>query len=185
MPTLICVRGWTAEVDPAYVGLIDTRRDPAERRLRKGLDALHLLPFSDRVRLQLGRLAPPEVEPVSAVLGSILRRSVRSVIELPQRGWRSRHRRRPETWTQSRMNYMWNYRPITIPVHLYNCANSMRRYTPGDPSLGYALRLRGGYVLRMIEGDHDNCILPPRSAAVSELIAADRAAAIADGNMRP
>ena len=38
--------------------------------------------------------------------------------------------------------------------------------------------LRGGFALRLIEGTHENCIEPPHSAALIELITADRVSAM-------
>ena len=86
-------------VRPEYVGLIDVRSNAPVDLLRKGLYSLLQVPWSKRVTSQLARLAPPVNEPFGAVLSSVLRRSVRSVIELPKRGWRSKKRRNPRRAT--------------------------------------------------------------------------------------
>ena len=165
-------------IRPDYVGFIDVRRDTPAVRLSKGLDALYGVPLANRIRLQLLRLTPPDREPLGVVVGSILRRSVRSIVELPTRGWRSRKRRNPLIHGSLRLNFSWEYRSITSPVHCYNCALSIERHPFHDPSLGMSIRLRGGLALRLIEGTHENCIEPPHSAALIELITADRVSAM-------
>ena len=162
------------ELDIEYVGFIDVRRDSPERRLSRGLESLFQVPWPVRIRQQLLRLTPPYLEPFSTVVRSVLRRSLRSVIELPTRGWRSRKRRKPATQEHLTLSLAWEFDWITTPAHLYVCPDSMDRYAPGDPSLGHSLRLRGGFVTRDIDGNHETCIRPPHSERLVETITQDR-----------
>jgi len=159
-----------------YLGLIDVRRDSPDVRLAKGLDSLYQVPWSYRLRLQLLRLTPPDREATSAVLTSIARRSVRSVLELPKRGWRSRKRQNPLIHEQMVINFRWRFAKTTTPVHSYNSPNSVERRPDHDPSLGMSIRFRGGFAISWIDGNHENCIEPPHSAALIERITADRSA---------
>jgi hypothetical protein len=52
----------------------------------------------------------------------------------------------------------------------------VERYTPGDPSAGSALTLQGGFVIRSIDGTHENCIAPPHSTGLIARINEDRTA---------
>lgn len=160
---------------PAYVGLIDVRRDLESFRLARGIDSLYIVPWGMRLRMQLIRLTPPNRETLGAVLGSILRRSVRSVIELPKRGWRSRKRRRGVSFDAMRFTYACEIERIVTPVHLYNSPGSTGRFTPGDPSLNIGQYLSGGYCVRSIEGDHEHCLDPAHAPSLIAMIEADRA----------
>jgi thioesterase domain-containing protein len=161
-----------------YLGLIDVRRDSPEVRLAKGLDSLYQVSWSYRLRLQLLRLTPPDQETFAAVLTSVARRSVRSVVELPKRGWRSRKRQNPLIHEQMFINFRWRFAATTTPVYSYNSPNSVERRPDHDPSLGMSIRLRGGFAITWIEGNHENCIEPPHSAALIERITADRRAVV-------
>jgi hypothetical protein len=68
----------------------------------------------------------------------------------------------------------WESHSITTPAYAYNCPRAIDRYWPGDPSLGRAGLLLGGFVIRFIEGSHESCIEPPFSAALIQRITADR-----------
>lgn len=166
-----------------YLGLIDVRRDSPEFRLTRGLDSLYEIPWSYRLRLQLSRIIPPDRERTSAVLSSIAHRSVRSVLELPKRGWRSRKRRNPLIHEQVGFILSWQAAPITTPVHSYNSRNSMERRADHDPSLGMSIRLRGGFAITWIDGNHENCIEPPHSARLVEMITSDRRAVVAGADV--
>lgn len=165
-------------IDIDYLGLIDLRRDSPESRLSRGLDSLYQVSWSYRLRMQLLRLTPPDRETYGAVLGSVLRRSARSILEFPDRGWRSRKRQNPLFHEQMTINFNWQYASTTTPVHSYNTVNSMDRRADHDPSLGLALRLRGGFVITRLEGTHESCIEPPHSAALVRNITHDRRAAV-------
>lgn len=160
--------------DLEYVGFIDVRRDSPGMRLTRGLDALYQVPWPVRIRQQLIRLVPPSREPFSVVASSVLRRAVRSVVELPKRGWRSRRRRIPAIHEQLALSLAWEFDWMSTPVHFYVSPDSMERYAPGDPSLGHSIRLRGGCAVRFIEGTHESCICPPNSAELIERITTDR-----------
>ena len=161
-------------VQADYVALIDVRSNAPADLLRKGLYSLFQVPWSKRVRSQLGRLAPPNYEPLGSVLSSVILRSVRSVIELPKRGWRSRKRRNPATHDELAIGASWSFSSVTTPVHLYVCDSSLDRYAPGDPSLNTAPRFRGGFVVRRVAGNHENCIERPNSTGLIDVILADR-----------
>lgn len=168
------VRFESCGVQPDYVALIDVRRNSPVNLLGKGLFSLYQVPWSKRLTSTFERLAPPNHEPVGRVLASIARRSVRSVIELPKRGWRSRKRRNPATYDELAIGARWNFASVTTPVHLYVCASSLDRYAPGDPSLNTAPRFRGGFLVRRVEGNHENCIERPNSTGLIDVILADR-----------
>ena len=159
-----------------YVAFIDTRATPQGDSFSRGLFSLYQVPWGDRIWRQMMRLTPPDRETFTAVAASVLRRSVRSVIELPTRGWRSRKRRNPAIFEQIRLEYFCAWPSVTTPAHLYVAAQSVERYTPGDPSVGLAATLHGGFVIRSISGNHETCIAPPNSAALVERITADRVA---------
>ena len=165
-------------ISPAYVALIDARMASPIWRLRWGYDALYQAPWPVRFRGLLIRLTPPDRESFVAVTASVVRRSVRSVRELPQRGWRSRRRRRPEIYDELSRSFAWEYEAITTPVHCYNTEESKDRFAAGDPSLLMGRYLQGGYVIRMIEGDHGKCIAPPYSTLLIKKITTDRTAVV-------
>lgn len=169
-----------AGVPIGYVGFIDVREDSESHRLAKGLDAAYEVPWGVRFRELLIRLTPPDRESLGAVLGSVARRSVRSVVELPRRGWRGRKFRRAWLFHELRMSYSHEYTGVTTPITLYNTAASMDRFDGRDPSLNIGMYLRGGYVIRFIEGTHESCIQPPHSADLIARITADRRRPIAE-----
>ncbi len=171
------VRFEACGVRPEFVGLIDVRSNAPVDLLRKGLYSLLQVPWSKRVTSQLARLAPPVNEPFGAVLSSVLRRSVRSVIELPKRGWRSKKRRNPAIYDELAIAACWDFSSVTTPVNLYVCDSSLDRFAPGDPSLRTAPRFRGGFVVRRVAGNHENCIEAPNSAGLINAIIADRSVA--------
>ncbi len=171
------VRFEACGVRPEYVGLIDVRRNAPVDLLQKGLYSLLQVPWSKRVTTQLARLAPPVNEPFGSVLASVLRRSVRSVIELPKRGWRSKKRRNPAIYDELAIAARWDFSSVTTPVNLYVCDSSLDRFAPGDPSLRTAPRFRGGFVVRRVAGNHENCIEVPNSAGLIDAIIADRSVA--------
>ena len=162
-----------------YVGFIDIRAPRQGFPLTKGLFSLYQVPWSGRIWRQLMRLTPPDRETLGAVIGSIVRRSVRSVIELPKRGWRSKKRRNPAIYEQVRLEYLCAWLGVTTPSHLYVCAHSVDRYVPGDPSVGIARTLLGGFVIRSIDGTHETCIEPPYSTDLISRINTDRRAVVA------
>ena len=162
-----------------FVAFIDVREDHEARRLERGIDALYLVPWAVRLRLAMIRLTPPDRESFGTVLGSVVRRSVRSVRELPKRGWRSTKRRRPATFDVLRLTYPWEFEGLTTPVHLYNTEDSLIRYGANDPSLHIGRNLWGGFVIRRIDGTHENCIEAPHSAGLIARITADRGATVA------
>ena len=164
-------------VRPDYLGFIDVRGGNPRDRLRLGLDSLFRVRWMQRIRFQMVRLTPPDREPLGSVLRSVLRRSIRSTRELRERGWRSRKRVSPAIQAQGALAANWEFDSITTPAHAYNCQVSVDRYWPGDPSLGRAEVLRGGFIIRPIGGTHETCISPPHSAELIERIAADRSAA--------
>lgn len=161
-----------------YVGFIDIRTGRPADALARGLYSLYEVPWGGRVWRQMMRLTPPDREPFSEVMVSVLRRSVRSVLEFPQRGWRSRKRRNPAVFQQLWLEYRCDWLSVSTPAHLYICDHSVERYSAGDPSLGTARTLRGGFVIRSIGGTHESCIEPPHSTELIERISADRVAVV-------
>lgn len=165
-------------VHAAYVGLIDTFTSQLGYNFRKGHYSLYQVPWSGRVWRQLMRVTPPDRESFPSVIRSVMHRSVRSVIEFPQRGWRSKNRRNPAIHEQVRISYRCAWRGVKTPAHLYICPSTIEKYVPGDPSAGLARTLLGGFVSRSIGGTHETCITPPHSAALIERITADRSAVV-------
>jgi len=165
-----------AGTSPAFVAFIDVREDQEASRLARGIESLYLVPWGVRFRLALIRLTPPDREPVRAILHSVVRRSIRSVRELPERGWRSRKRRRPLTFDVLRLTYPWEFDGVITPVHLFNTEDSVQRYGANDPSLHIGRNLLGGFVVRRIEGTHERCIEPPHSTDLIGKINAERRA---------
>lgn len=163
---------------PASVSMIDARMSSQIWRLERGYDSLYQTPLPVRFRGLLLRLTPPDRESFGSVAASVVRRSVRSVLELPQRGWRSRKRRRPEVQEEMSLAFAWEYESVSTPVHCYNTEASLDLHAAGDPSLLMGRYLRGGYVIRMIEGDHENCIDAAHATALIEKITADRTAVV-------
>lgn len=161
-----------------YVGFIDIRTGRQGEPLRRGLYSLYQIPWSARIWRQMMRLTPPNRETLGAVLKSVLRRSYRSVLEFPQRGWRSKKRRIPSVYEQSWLEYRCSWPSVKTAAHLYICPQSVDRYTPGDPSVGAARTLQGGFVIRSIGGNHETCIEPPHSTDLIERIIADRCAVV-------
>ena len=54
----------------------------------------------------------------------------------------------------------------------------MDLYTQNDPSLNMGKYLQGGFVVRMIEGNHESCIDTPYATGLIEKITADRTAVV-------
>ena len=163
-----------------HLVFIDVRAGNPKERLARGYDSLYEVPWGLRARFQLPRLASPENEPLASVLASVGRRAVRSTLEIRERGWRSRNRQAPAVYAQARLAAHWCSTPITTFAFLYNCPKSIDRYWPGDPSLGRAPLLRGGFTIRLIDGTHENCIAPPHSASLIELVTRDRLTSAAE-----
>ncbi|CAB4324390.1 MAG: hypothetical protein F2520_10640 [Actinobacteria bacterium] len=161
-------------VQPAYLGFIDVRGSNPKERLARGLDSQFQVRWMQRVRFQLERLTPPDRESLASVLRSVLRRSVRSTLELRTRGWRSSKRFLPVIHSQARLAATWEFNSITTPAYAYNCQIAIDKYWPGNPSLGRAAVLRGGFIIRFIEGTHETCIAPEYAADLIARIAADR-----------
>lgn len=165
-------------IRPAFVSIIDAREYSPRDRLHRGLDALNLTPWPVRLRGLLVRLTPPDRETLGAVTTSVVRRAIRSTIELPKRGWRSRKRRIPAVFDELVLAYGWEFDAISTPVHLYNTQASMDLYAPGNPSLNIGKYLQGGFVVRMIEGNHENCIETPHASTLIDRITIDRIAVV-------
>jgi hypothetical protein len=75
---------------------------------------------------------------------------------------------------QSVLAANWEFNSIDTPAYVYNCRSSIARYRTADPSLGRAALLRGGFVVRRIDGDHNTCVEPPYADALIAMILADR-----------
>ena len=168
-----------AGIVPEFTAFIDVRQDLEEYCLNRGINSLYLVPWRVRFRRELIRLTPPDRESLGQVLRSVVRRSFRSVRELPKRGWRSRKRRKPGLFEVMRLTYPWEFDGVVTPVHTYNTLDSIQRYGANDPSLHVGRNLFGGFVVRIIEGSHENCIEPPHSADLIARINADRRAVVA------
>jgi len=161
-------------VRPAYLGFIDVRGGNPGERLARGFDSQFQVGLMQRVRFQLVRLTPPDRESLASVLRSVVRRSVRSTLELRTRGWRSSKRHIPGIHAQARLAAHWEFNSITTPAFAYNCQIAIDKYWPGNPSLGRAALLQGGFIIRYIDGTHETCIAPPYSTDLIPRIAADR-----------
>ena len=168
-----------------YVGFLDIRTTSQRESLLRGMYSLYQVPWSARVLRQTMRLTPPDRESLSSVSRDILRRSLRSVIEIPSRGWRSKKRRNAAIFEQIRLAFRTEWLGVSTPAHLYVCQHSVEKFVPGDPSAGSARRMLGGFVIRSIEGTHETCIEPPFSAGLIKRINEDRRAVVAgDGPFR-
>jgi thioesterase domain-containing protein len=159
---------------PSYVGFIDVRAGHPKIRLQRGFDSIYAVPWAQRIRHQLVRLTPPDRESFFAVASSVLRRAVKSTIDFPKRGWRSRNLRIPIIHRQAELAARWEFNSIITPAYLYNCMHSIESYWPGDPSLGRAGLLKGGFSVCIIEGDHHSCLQSPNSAGLIAQIMIDR-----------
>lgn len=166
-------------IEADFVALIDARHESPDYRLQRGLDSLYSVPWGFRIRHQLLRLTPPDSEPVRTVLKSVVRRSTRSLLELPKRGWRSRRRVVPWIFTEMHLSHRWEFRALLTPVYLYNAASSIQKYGEGDPTVHMGRYLRGGFTVRVVEGTHKTCIEPPYSVDLIARINADRRAVVA------
>lgn len=164
---------------PSYFGIIDVYDSSAARRLASGLDSLYEVPWRRRLQSLVARMAPPDSEEFGSVVRSVLRRSVRSVRELPTRGWRSRKRRKPATYSELRLAFRWGLKRIVTPTHCYVALEMIKGRGEGDLSLNMGKYLGGGFSITKIEGTHENCIAPPLSAALIERINTDRRAVAA------
>jgi len=166
-------------IEADFVALIDARHESPDYRLQRGLDSLYSVPWGFRIRHQLLRLTPPDSEAVRTVLKSVVWRSVRSLLELPKRGWRSRRRVVPWIFTEMHLSHHWEFRALLTPVYLYSAASSIQKYGDGDPTVHMGRYLRGGFTVRVVEGTHENCIEPPYSTDLIARINADRRAVVA------
>lgn len=164
-------------VRPTYVGYVDVRAGNPRQRLRQGLDSIYHVGWGKRVRFQLVRLTPPDRESLKSVLRSVAKQAIRSIRSFRERGWRSSKRVIPSIQQPASLAANWEFESVTTPSYLYNCQHSIDTYWPGNPSLGRAPVLRGGFLVRIIEGSHHTCIAAPHSAALIERITADRSRA--------
>jgi thioesterase domain-containing protein len=151
-------------VQPACLGFIDVRGSNPKERLARGIDSQFQVRWMQRVRFQLERLTPPDRESLASVLRSVLR----------TRGWRSSKRHIPAIHSQARLAATWEFNSITTPAFAYNCPIAIDKYWPGNPSLGRAALLQGGFIIRFIEGTHETCIAREYAANLIARIAADR-----------
>ena len=165
-------------ISPACVSMIDVRMYRHDFRLQRGFDSVYQTPWPVRLRGLLIRLTPPDRESFGSVASSVLRRSIRSVRELPKRGWRSHKRRIPAVHEEQALAFAWEFDAISTPVCCYNTQASIDLYTQNDPSLNMGAYLQGGFVVRMIEGNHETCIDTPYAAGLIEKITADRTAVV-------
>jgi thioesterase domain-containing protein len=165
-------------IEAEFVAFIDVRHESPSFRLERGLDSLYNVPWGFRIRHQLLRLTPPESESLRKVVSSVMRRSMKSLIELPKRGWRSHRRIQPWIHTEMLLGHRWEFSALLTPIHLYNTTASIEKYGKGDPTVHLGRYLWGGFVVRRIAGNHENCIEPPHSAGLIERITADRSAVV-------
>ena len=165
-------------ISPACVSVIDARMYSQGFRLRRGFDSVYQTPWPVRLRGLLIRLTPPDRESFGSVASSVLRRSIRSVRELPKRGWRSHKRRISAIHQEQHLAFAWEFDAISTPVYRYNTQASMDLYAQNDPSLNMGKYLQGGFVVRMIEGNHESCIDTPYATGLIEKITADRTAVV-------
>ncbi len=169
-------------LDVGYVGFIETRQSPPAVRLRNGDYSRFGMRWSRRVREQIGRLAPPESLPFHRLLGAVfvamltgLPRGIGRRIRYRHRyGLMGRGRRSDPRWMAAHLAHDWHYPCIDVPVHLYTTPASMAHLTPGDPSLGLARHLTGGFFVESIPGEHLSCIVAPHQDALIDLIERDR-----------
>jgi len=166
-------------IEADFVALIEVRHESPSFRLERGLDSLYNVPWGFRIRHQLLRLTPPESESLRSVLSSVIRRSMKSLVELPKRGWRSHRRIQPWIHTEMLLSHRWEFGALLTSVHLYNTTVSIEKFGKGDPTVHLGRYLWGGFVIRRIAGNHENCIEPPYSAGLIERINADRSAVVA------
>ena len=82
-------------------------------------------------------------------------------------------------FTEMYLAHHWEFSALLTPVYLYNVASSIQNYGEGDPSVHMGRYLRGGFTVRVVNGNHENCIEPPNSAGLIERITADRSAVVA------
>ena len=155
--SILELRGIAAD----YAGLIDMRVGRQGDALRIGMYSIYEVPWSGRIWRQMTRLTPPDRETLGAVLASVAHRSIRSVLDFRKRGWRSKKFRNPARFKEVWLSYRCEYPSIRTPAYLYVCPKSVQRLTPGDPSVGTASTLQGGFVIRSIEGNHETCIQLP------------------------
>lgn len=165
-------------ISPACVSMIDVRAYRQDFRLQRGFDSVYQTPWPVRLRGLLIRLTPPDRESFGSVFSSVVRRSIRSARELPKRGWRSHKRRIPAVHEEQALAFAWEFDAISTPVCCYNTQASMDLYTQNDPSLNMGVYLQGGFVVRMIEGNHETCIDTPHAAGLIKKITADRTAVV-------
>lgn len=170
-------------IRPEYVALIDVRQELESVTMQRGIDSAYHVPWKVRLRRALIRLTPPDRESLGSVLRSAVRRAARLVVDLPRRGWRGRKWRDPQRVDAMNLLYSWEYRPVTVPVHLYNTHDSSRRYSKDDPSLHIGKNLWGGFLIRFVDGTHLSCVQSPHSTTLIEQITADRRAVVAGSDV--
>ena len=166
-------------VSSEYVGMISVRELMPAVRLDRGYDSVFGVPWAKRLRFQLIRFTPPDRESISAVFGSVARRMARSCREFAAGGWRPATRRNRELGGSRWLWANWENDSIVTPVHSYVSPNAIAAYWPGNPSIGRSGLMKGGFVIRWIEGTHETCIEPPYSTDLIARINADRRAVVA------
>ena len=166
-------------ISPEYVGMISVRELMPAVRLARGYDSVFDVPWAQRLRFQLVRLTPPDRESIYAVLESVARRMVTSGREFAAGNWKPATRRSRKLDGSRKLWANWENNSVVTPIHSYVSANAIAAYWPGDPSIGRSALMKGGFVIRSIEGTHETCIEPPFSAGLIKRINADRRAVVA------
>jgi thioesterase domain-containing protein len=76
-----------------------------------------------------------------------------------------------EEWKLMHFTHASAISVITTPAHLFNSSDSMDEFL-GDPSLGLAPYLRGGFEVHRLNGEHHSCTQDPHRGELVDLVIA-------------
>jgi len=154
-----------------YVGLVDARVETTLQRLAHNIHHRAKVPRRIRLRYFMRSVGAPFDESVRQILRAWVSARIRTAGSLFTKGPRFLRRRREAAWPVLHLSYSAKLPPGTLPHHRYVARESVELY--GDPSLNAAGYSHGGYVLRIIGGDHFTCITDPHVDGLVQAIVDD------------
>jgi thioesterase domain-containing protein len=163
---------------PVYAGLIDTWSRQPLFRLEQGIERRYEVSWPMRVRIQARAVSDPALLPwrrIARAWWQAARRGAALTCSPAAHVRQRRRRREQDNWWSVHLAYDWVWSILEVPLYLYNCTDSVANEFEGDPTLGLSAHLRGGYALRLVDGDHLSCLAGAEGVRLAALIQADLA----------
>ncbi len=155
---------------PSFIGLIETWQRSPLVELDRALYSRYGVGERLMVRQQIQwLLSAPEAS--FRALARCYRQNWKSIVRRSSIERRSKQKSdEPNEWLIMNFTHATGISPVTTNVHIFNTRGSVHDHF-GDPSLGLAPYLRGGFNVHYLEGDHHSCTKEPfREGLVSQII---------------